>query len=265
MMARWTRCLAALLLAVMLCMTVGCGKKDSHTEEIIERGTLRILISPEYPPYCYWDADGNLVGADVELAKQLAALVSAEPEFVVKNFADLEQALIDGEGDIILSAYPVTETLQCTSLYVDEALYVLTAADNEDILTEQNLEGKIIGVQKDTQGDIYVTDMVSAKNVERYTYASEAAQALAEGKLEAIITDGLTAGYLLEQYPDRFRRVYIGENMQQFCAVLPEGSDLYAEVDSMISTVKSGGKVKDWVLEHTIAPAEPQDQTTENE
>ncbi len=59
----------------------------------------------------------------------------------------------------------------------------------EAITSIEQLEGKTIGVQTGTTGDIYVTDEFGEDSVERYNKGFEAVQALQQGKIDAVIID----------------------------------------------------------------------------
>lgn len=59
----------------------------------------------------------------------------------------------------------------------------------ESITSIEQLEGKTIGVQTGTTGDIYVTDEFGEDSVERYNKGFEAVQALQQGKIDAVIID----------------------------------------------------------------------------
>ena len=54
---------------------------------------------------------------------------------------------------------------------------------------DQLYEGKKIGVQLGTTGDIYATDDFGADNVEQYNKGADAVQALKTGKVDAVIID----------------------------------------------------------------------------
>lgn len=60
---------------------------------------------------------------------------------------------------------------------------------SEAITSIDQLEGKTIGVQTGTTGDIYVTDEFGEDSVERYNKGFEAVQALRQGKIDAVIID----------------------------------------------------------------------------
>lgn len=73
-MPRWKR-LAILCLVLFVLAAAGCSGRKTDTESVLENGKLRVLMNPEFPPYEYKDADGNIVGADVEIAKRIAAML----------------------------------------------------------------------------------------------------------------------------------------------------------------------------------------------
>ena len=65
--------------------------------------------------------------------------------------------------------------------------------------TIDQLEGKTIGVQTGTTGDIYVTDEFGEDCVERYNKGFEAVQALQQGKIDAVIIDNEPAQVFVDE------------------------------------------------------------------
>lgn len=53
----------------------------------------------------------------------------------------------------------------------------------------EDLEGKTIGVQLGTTGDIYATSDVKDATVERFNKGADAVQALKQGKVDAVMID----------------------------------------------------------------------------
>ncbi len=64
-----------------------------------------------------------------------------------------------------------------------------------------DLEGKTIGVQLGTTGDIYAEDVKDA-NVEKYNKGADAVQALKQGKIDAVIIDSEPAKVFVEKNDD---------------------------------------------------------------
>ena len=67
------------------------------------------------------------------------------------------------------------------------------------IESREDLEGKKIGVQQGTTGDLSVTDEFGDENVERYNKGFEAVQALTQGKIDAVVIDDLPAQEFVKQ------------------------------------------------------------------
>ncbi len=73
-------------------------------------------------------------------------------------------------------------------------------ADQAEAITSiDQLEGKTIGVQTGTTGDIYVTDEFGEDCVERYNKGFEAVQALQQGKIDAVIIDNEPAQVFVDE------------------------------------------------------------------
>lgn len=65
------------------------------------RGSLRIGYDPGNLPMSFFNADGQLVGFDVELAEELAEAMQLSAEFVPVHWPDLPQMLADGVIDVM--------------------------------------------------------------------------------------------------------------------------------------------------------------------
>ena len=95
-------------------------------DRIRARGALRVGYLSGSLPYAFFNAAGDLVGLDVELAHRLARELGLRLEFVPLERASLAQALAAGECDIAMTGTPVTTdraagVLFSTS-YLDETL-----------------------------------------------------------------------------------------------------------------------------------------------
>jgi len=66
---------------------------------------------------------------------------------------------------------------------------VIIVKDNSSITGPDGLEGKKIGVQLSTTGDIYATDDYGEDSIERYNKGADAVMALVQGKIDCVIID----------------------------------------------------------------------------
>ncbi|MNF57562.1 Cystine-binding periplasmic protein precursor [compost metagenome] len=73
-------------------------------DDIWERGSLRIALADNSPPYSY-RTDGKLTGFEVELGRALAAALNVDAEFVVEDDGKLLEGLKAGRYDIALDQF----------------------------------------------------------------------------------------------------------------------------------------------------------------
>jgi ABC-type amino acid transport substrate-binding protein len=74
-------------------------------ERIRARGTLRVGYDPGNPPFSFWNAEGQLVGLDVELAQGLAEALGVKAEFVPVGWGEVPAALADNLVDVMPSVW----------------------------------------------------------------------------------------------------------------------------------------------------------------
>jgi len=70
-------------------------------ERILARGTLRIGYDPNNLPMSFFNADGQLVGFDVELAEQMAGALQLRAEFVPVTWPEVPRLLDEGIIDVM--------------------------------------------------------------------------------------------------------------------------------------------------------------------
>ena len=98
----------------------------SRLDAIRRRGAVRVGYLPDALPYAFFNARGDLVGFDVDMAHRLAAELGVRLEFVPVEPAEIDGRLVDGSCDIIMSGVAVT-TLQASRVlfsdpYLDETV-----------------------------------------------------------------------------------------------------------------------------------------------
>ena len=194
----------ALLLALVLVLSfAGCGAKEENK--------LVMATNAAFPPYEFKADDGSFAGIDVEIAGLIAEELGLELEIVDIDFGAIVAGVQTGKYDIGMAGLTVTderkESVNFTTSYATGIQSVIVKNDSEyasfeDFYTgfdaDENpagvKEGIKIGVQQDTTGDIYSSD-VPAKwgfgedNVERYKTGADAVEALKSGKVTAVIID----------------------------------------------------------------------------
>ena len=97
----------------------------------------------------------------------------------------------------------------------------------DEIKSADDLEGKKIGVQLGTTGDIYVSDYEndgSGTTVERYNKGADAVQALKQGKIDCVVIDEQPALAFVEENPGL--KILDEEfTLEEYAIVIAKGND----------------------------------------
>lgn len=81
---------------------------DAGVDRIIKRGLLTVGTSGNQPPFVMQNANNELIGFDIDLAKALASAMNVNIQFKQMAFSDLFSALHNGDVDIVLSGMNIT-------------------------------------------------------------------------------------------------------------------------------------------------------------
>ena len=88
--------------------TAHADSNASTVSTIKKRGTLRVAVFGDLPPYGWVNKDGKRVGYDVELARRMAKDLGVKPKFVQVNANNRVDTLNSNKADIVLANFTVT-------------------------------------------------------------------------------------------------------------------------------------------------------------
>ena len=187
--------LLALVLAFVLAVTcfAACGAKEEvkAPAEDSQSATLKMATNAAFPPYEYKEGD-EFVGIDVEMAAAVAEKLGMELEILDMEFDSIITSVQKGEADVGIAGMTVTderlEEVNFSSSYATGVQSVIVPEGSE-IASIDDLQGKKIGVQLGTTGDIYATGDYGAEFVTQYGKGADAVIALKGGDVDAVIID----------------------------------------------------------------------------
>ncbi len=143
-----------------------------------------------FEPYEYYEGD-QIVGIDAEMAAAVAEKLGMELKIEDMEFDSIIPAVNSGKADMGVAGMTVTEdrlvNVNFSNPYTT-ATQVIIVQEGSDITGEADLNGKMIGVQLGTTGDIYASDIEGAE-IEQYNKGMDAVQALSNGMIDAVIID----------------------------------------------------------------------------
>ena len=179
--------------------------------QLITAGKLTIATSPDYPPFENLE-NGEYVGLDIEIAKEVAKRLGLEAEFKTLQFDAIIPAIAaGGQADIGISGFTVdperAKEIDFTSTYYidDQAVAAMKdgaiTADNAD--AELNKDGVIIAVQSGTSGEAYVQENYPKATAQAYGNSTDAFAAMQSGQANAVCTNkAVVEKMLADAYQD---------------------------------------------------------------
>lgn len=85
------------------------NKTASNTQKYDYSKALVMLCDPSFPNRIYTDDNGNIIGSEVDIAREICAELGYSLEIVSADFDELFLMLENGEGDFIMSAAELTD------------------------------------------------------------------------------------------------------------------------------------------------------------
>jgi ABC-type amino acid transport substrate-binding protein len=209
-------------------------------------GVIKIGTNAEYPPFESVDESGNIIGFDVDLMDAMAKAAGFEVEYVNTRWDGIFVALASGEFDAVISAATITEERAQTVDFSDSyfnAGQMIAVKEGSDIKVPADLDGKRVGVQLGTTGDIWTTENTQAEVV-RYDEITLAFQALAQGDVDAVVNDGPTSAEIARANPE-MGVVLVGEPFTDELygvAVRKDRPEVLAAINKGLAAVKASGE-----------------------
>ena len=221
-------------------------------KKIKERGYIEIGSSND-APFCYQDVDTNeLKGIDIEILREICSRLGI-PDIQLKviDFSNLLVELNNGSIDMVVDGmYVKDERLQIAAFsdkWYQEGEAVVIPSDSA-IASKDDLSGKNIGAQPGTT--FYDTAQVwldagKIGNLTAYDNQATLMTAVNMGKVEAVVTDGIVAGYTLSSDSSlnlKLLAPYTAEASGQIgSAVRFEDEAFLTEVNTALNAMKEDG------------------------
>ncbi len=196
----------------------------SRLAQVLERGRLIVGTGATNPPWHYEDADGQIVGFDIEMAKLLARglfdltdeQLANRDEWsqrveIVEEAADARiPNLLTDKIDIVCQFMTVTPQraleVEFTIPYYREAVTLLFRADSPYTGTEDITgQGTTIAILENPTAVDMVQRGVADAEVSTFDSVANSVLALDSGRVDATAIDLSTAQYLTTTSPDTYK------------------------------------------------------------
>ena len=231
--------------------------QQSETAENTDGGVLRMGTNATFPPYEYVDENNEVAGIDADIAAAIAEKLGMELEITDMAFDSLIPALQSDTIDTVLAGMTVdperAEQVNFTDSYAT-GVQVIIVPEGSDIASPDDLEGKNIGVQTGTTGDLYCTDDYGQEFVKQFDNGPLAVAALVNGQVDCVVIDNEPAKTYVAANQGLKILDTAYANEEYAAAIAKDNTELFEQVNAAIQELKEDGTI-DSIIEKYI-PAE---------
>ena len=188
-------------LSAAMLMLAGCNNSTTPTENVAadsaaDAAPINIKIATEssYKPFSYTDADGKLIGYEIELIDALCAQMKAECEVVSQDWDGLIPGLNAQKFDAAIAGMSITPERKEVVEFSDPYFYtgiILIGKKGDDISVDA-LKAQPIAAQRATVASQYLQDEHSDADIKLYDTQDNAYLDLTSGRVRAMMSDKVT-------------------------------------------------------------------------
>lgn len=200
------------MLAMMVLLGISvaaCGQNAAESWDTIEeRGYFVVGLDDTFAPMGFRDDSDELVGFDVDLAKEVGLRLGLEVRFQPIDWDAKVLELNAKNIDVIWNGLTITEPRRLEMLFSAPYLanrQIVIVNGNSGIASLADLAGKTVGVQISSAAEEAVTaNSVSSTFEELLQYDSYATALLElrQGLVDAIVIDEIMGRYMIAQTTD---------------------------------------------------------------
>lgn len=176
---------------------------------------VRFLTDSDFPPFNYYDEDGQLTGFNVDIAREVCEVLNIVCSMEPRSWGELLPMLAQGAADAVIASHAITaenrERVQFSDPYYRiPARFVVRSDSTLEDISPSGLAGKRVGVVKETAHEAYLRDFFPDATIVTFENANAARSALRFNKLDALFGDGVSMMFWLNGASSRRCCVFRG-------------------------------------------------------
>ncbi len=190
-----------------------------------EADALKVAMECTYPPFNYKDASGELMGFEVDLAKELSKRMDIDIEFVCQEWDGLLPGLLAGKFDMIISTMSITPERQkkvdfsisyraSTGRFVTRKGAGINPYNEDGTPNPDALKGMKVGVTRATTHANYLDQMFPGIEVSLYGQTSDMLLDFQAGRVDLVFHGPIKMSASFLELPQGEDYEFVGEEIE---------------------------------------------------
>jgi polar amino acid transport system substrate-binding protein len=248
--------IAAVALLSLGAVLVGCSKNDSAQTEAaaaapVPAAITKIVVGLDdnFPPMGFRDEKNELVGFDIDMAREAAKRMGIEVEFKPIDWSAKEAELSGKRVDALWNGLTITEerkqNIAFSAPYMENH-QIIVVSTKSAIKTKADMAGKVVGAQEGSSAvdAVKKEDAVFKSFKEFKTFGDNvtALMDLATGRLEAVVVDEVVGRYYVAKKPDDYAVLEENFGTEEYGVGLrKDDTELLSKLDKAMGEMKQDG------------------------
>ncbi|WP_227429344.1 transporter substrate-binding domain-containing protein [Psychrobacter sp. I-STPA6b] len=211
---------------------------------------ITIATESSYKPFSYTDADGKLIGYEIDLANALCEQMKAKCEIISQDWDGLIPGLKAKKFDAIIAGMSITperqEVVDFTDPYFENSLIFITKkGDDLKIEDLADTDGVPVGAQRSTISSQYLEDTYPKADVKLYDSQDSAYLDLTSGRIRGLLSDKVIGLDWLKTEPGldfevKGNEINTGDDTMGIA--LRKGDPLVGQFNAALAEIKANGQ-----------------------
>lgn len=232
----------------------GCGQakksaSDNSWNDIKQKGQFVVGLDDSFPPMGFKDDKGEIVGFDIDLAKEAAKRMGVKVVFKPVQWDGIILSLNNKDIDVIWNGLTITdkrkEQIAFSKVYLQNKQIIVVKNDSK-IASKKDLAGKVVGLQLGSSSETALTTDAdtskSLKEVKKYSDNTEALMDLNQGRLDAVVVDEVVGRYYLAKKPGLYKTLDEDFGKEDYgVGIRKADTSFKEELDKTLDAMKADG------------------------
>lgn len=216
-------------------------------DDILARGSIRVAIPTDYPPFGFVGPDMKPQGLDVDMARLIADKLGVKADLVPVTAPNRIPYLQTGKTDLTISSLGKTpERAKVIDFSIAYAPFfdAVFGAKADPAKTYDDLAGKLIAVTRGSMQDQELQDLAPKATIKRYEDNNSTISAFLSGQAEMFASGTPVAATLTQRDPDLDLELKVVlANAPCYIGVRKGQPRLLAKINEIIRQAKQEGKL----------------------
>lgn len=243
--------LSAVLLASTLLAACGDKAPQQAAAPAAAAAPVKVVVGLDdnFPPMGFRDEKNQLVGFDIDMAKETARRLGLEVDFKPIDWSAKEAELNGKRVDVLWNGLTITEdrkkNIGFTAPYMANHQIILVA-EASPIQNKADLSGQVLGAQEGSSAvDAIKKDEPTFQGLKELKLFGDNVTALMDlsaGRLNAVVVDEVVGRYLAAKRPGEYRVLIENFGTEDYgVGVRKDDTELLGKLDKTLAEMKQDG------------------------